>query len=141
MSILIVEDDPNDLMLTGRLLYALGFDVISSGTANQARQFLIMQVAEYGERPYDLVLIDLRLIGSDINGADIARICQEIAPKMPVVMFTGWESMRAFEELTQLRYVSVAFKPLTEETFIRILDRHKIQWKHRKQNEKPPVTD
>jgi DNA-binding NtrC family response regulator len=135
MSILIVEDDPDDLVITGRLFHRLGHDVTSASTIEQARAFIVANIGKKGEMPFDLALVDLRLIGSYECGSSIAELCQEIAPKMPVVMFTGWGSMRAFDDLVKLCYVAVAFKPLDESTIVRILDRHKIQWKYRKPNE------
>jgi DNA-binding NtrC family response regulator len=132
MSILIVEDDPDDLVIAGRLFYRLGHEVTSASTIEQARTFLVSNTGKRGDRPYDLALIDLRLIGSNGDGVNVADLCQNIAPKMPVVMFTGWGSLRAFEDLVKLCYVAVAFKPLEEETVVRILDRHKIPWYFRK---------
>lgn len=135
MSILIVEDDPDDLVITGRLFHRLGHEVTSASTIEQARGFLVTNIGKHGDKPFDLALIDLRLIGSYGDGVCVADMCQQVAPKMPVVMFTGWGSVRAFESLVHLCYVAVAFKPLEEDTAIRILDRHKISWKYRLLNE------
>ena len=83
MTILIVEDDPDVLTLTERLLAARGHAVLSAADPHQASLVL----AEHGSSP-DVLLTDLILAGQ--SGLEYAKSLKAAYPALRVVFMTGW---------------------------------------------------
>ena len=82
MKILLVEDDPDDLVLARIELERLGHEVVSAGDASAALRLVPV------ERP-DLVVTDIRMPGMD--GFELTRAVQRMAaPRwQPVIFLTG----------------------------------------------------
>lgn len=80
--LLLVEDDHSVLKYLKRSLEAMGYDVDSATTGEEAADLL-----RYHE--YDLLLTDVVLPGP-LNGAQLASIAREIAPEMPVLFMSGY---------------------------------------------------
>lgn len=82
MKILLVEDDPDDLVLARIELERLGHEVVGAGDAGEALRLMPV------ERP-DLVVTDIRMPGMD--GFELTRAVQRMAaPRwQPVIFLTG----------------------------------------------------
>lgn len=80
--ILVVDDERNMRRVLQGLLQAEGHDVDGAGDGDEARALL-----RKAEPPYDLVLTDLRMPGSD--GMDLLRACKRRHPDTPVVLITA----------------------------------------------------
>jgi signal transduction histidine kinase len=80
--ILLVDDQPDVRESVGGMLRALGNTVVTAGDAASA-------VAQACRLPMDVVVTDMGMPG--MNGAELARRLHSIAPRLPVVMLTGWE--------------------------------------------------
>ncbi len=80
--ILVVEDDRGVLSYLKKSLEKLGYDVEVTTTGDSASEYL-------KEQPYDVLLTDVVLPGR-INGAQLAKIANQIAPKMPVLFMSGY---------------------------------------------------
>lgn len=83
--ILLIEDNPADAELVEDLLAAGGrshHEVVVATRMDEAIQKLRC-------RPYDLLLLDLRL--PDASGLEAIRMVREVAPKAPLIVLTGIE--------------------------------------------------
>jgi CheY-like chemotaxis protein len=123
---LLVDDDPDDLVLLGRALHKLGVDVTSASVVSQAESILTMRVAQDASRPFDIAFIDIKLVGSNGDGLRVANLFRQLAPSVPVVIVTAYEHPGAIAPLLGKGFVELAFKPVETETLKLILDRHKI---------------
>jgi len=80
--ILLVDDNPNNILLTREMLATRGYEVASVSTAEEAQQAI-------QEHPPDLVLLDVILPGK--SGYELCRELKEdpLTRLVPVVMITG----------------------------------------------------
>lgn len=83
MTILVVEDSPEILMLVERLLTLKGHTVLSAPDPENAG----FVIADHGTAP-DIVLIDIVLAGS--SGVDYARSLRTAYPGVKVLFITGF---------------------------------------------------
>jgi CheY-like chemotaxis protein len=79
--VLIVEDDDDNRELMGEVLEASGFVVRSAASGAEGLKAL-------SESAVDVVVTDVGMPG--MGGLEMARAAKEIAPKVPVVVVTGW---------------------------------------------------
>jgi CheY-like chemotaxis protein len=86
MRILIVEDDPLVREVAVEALTDEGYEVIEAENGEQA-------LGHCRERAADLVFTDIRLPG-EITGWDIAELCREANPAIPVIYATGHSHVR-----------------------------------------------
>lgn len=84
--VLIVEDDPDQLMLRKLLVERAGYIVTGAESAAEAIRAL-------ARRP-DAAVLDLSLPDADSGIALIARL-HELAPEMPLLVLTGWRGALA----------------------------------------------
>lgn len=100
LSVLVVEDDPQILVLLERMLRAAGLEVTLALDSAQARASLA------AVRP-DVLLTDVRLVGG-ASGIDLAREARAMWPRLPVIFMTGdpgpdfAERIAPFEDMTVL---------------------------------------
>src|SRR4051812_21574256 len=87
MKILVVEDDPLLRMMTVDVLTDEGFEVIQCETGEQA-------IAECRSGIADILFTDIRLPGK-ITGWDIAELCRDSHPHLPVIYATGYSHVAA----------------------------------------------
>jgi CheY-like chemotaxis protein len=79
--VLLVDDDPMARLAVDRQLDALGYDVISVNTGEEAIQVLKMGFL------FELLLIDLRL--PDLDGRAVAHTAIALVPAAHVVFMSG----------------------------------------------------
>ena len=82
-TILVVEDDPAILKMVKVILEESGFEVLSGGSANQARL-----IEEGFPRPIHLLLSDVMM--PDVSGPDLAGALKQNRPKMRVMLMSGF---------------------------------------------------
>ena len=117
MTVLIVEDDPNDVDLLIRGLRQAGFlgKLVTARDAVEAFNYFAGRApfADRSEYPLpDLVLLDLSLPG--VSGAEILASMKadlDLA-KIPVFVLTGTPFRAAVDEAYKLGAKSFLFKPL-----------------------------
>ena len=80
--ILIVDDEADIRTLTSGILTDEGFDTRQSATSSEA-------IAELEARRPNLVLLDIWLQGSDMDGLGILREIKKNHPSVPVLMMSG----------------------------------------------------
>lgn len=110
--ILIVDDDKSVLQILAKILEKAGCTVTAVETGQEALRKLETQT-------YDIAVIDVRL--QDMNGLDLLKGVQKIAPNMTKIMLTGYPSdedrIRALEQGADYYLV----KPIKSETLIEIV--------------------
>src|SRR5512134_401891 len=83
LTVLIVEDDPDDVLLVRELLLYAQFDTVAVKVAERLDKAL----GELAARAFDLILLELSL--PDSQGLDtLARIRLQ-SPDTPIIVFTG----------------------------------------------------
>ena len=86
MKVLVVEDDPLVREMAVDALTDEGFEVIEAETGEEAIEYCRQRAA-------DLVFTDVRLPGK-ITGWDVAELCRERDPNIPVIYATGHSHVR-----------------------------------------------
>ena len=81
LRVLLVEDDDDNRELMAEVLAASGFEVLSSSTGRDGLRTL-------SESSVDVVVTDVGMPG--MGGLEMARAAKAIAPRVPVVVVTGW---------------------------------------------------
>jgi len=101
--ILLVEDRDSLRRLLARALTDDGYEVAAAATGGDAVRLL-------GERPFDLVLTDLKL--PDRSGLEVLAASRQAQPRVPVVVLTGYGSIGAAVEAMKLGALDFLEKPL-----------------------------
>ncbi len=101
--ILLVEDRDSLRRLLARALADDGYEVAAAATGGDAVRLL-------GERPFDLVLTDLKL--PDRSGLEVLAASRQSQPRVPVVVLTGYGSIGAAVEAMKLGAHDFLEKPL-----------------------------
>jgi len=106
--ILFLDDEEPIVLLAGRMLKRLGYEVHAHTRAVDA-------LAEFRARPaeFDLVLTDLSMPGA--SGMDFARHVLEIRPDVPVIMTTGYIDPDDLDLARRIGVREVILKPTTIE--------------------------
>jgi two-component system, OmpR family, response regulator len=81
LRILLVEDDDDNRELMAEVLAACGHEVLSAATGQDGLKTL-------SEHSVDVVVTDVGMPG--MGGLEMARAAKSIAPKVPVIVVTGW---------------------------------------------------
>jgi two-component system, OmpR family, response regulator len=84
VGVLVVEDAPKLLGILVRELRGCGYAVDGVGTGSDA-------LARAAERPYDVIVLDLRL--PDIDGFEVCRRLREDGRWTPILMLTARDSV------------------------------------------------
>lgn len=102
--ILVVDDDPTLLRLSGMVLTDLGYEVTVSSTGNEA-----IEAAERAEGAFDLVVLDVRM--PDMDGLTVLARLRERWPGIKVLVVTGFATEIAVRTLLENGAAGVLAKP------------------------------
>jgi two-component system response regulator AtoC len=103
--ILVVDDDFETQDLLREVLNEEGYQVVTSGSAEEA-----LQIGK--EQSFDVIISDMRL-GSDLTGMDVLRAYRKIQPESEVILITAFGSMENAIEAVKagaFDYISKPFK-------------------------------
>jgi DNA-binding NtrC family response regulator len=103
---LVIDDERIVLDSVSRILKEDDFKVDTSLSGREGLQRAI-------EKPYDIVLTDLRM--PDIGGMRVLRDIKRAKPALPVVMITGFGSVRTAVQAMKLGAAEYLQKPFTPE--------------------------
>jgi CheY-like chemotaxis protein len=81
LRVLLVEDDDDNRELMAEVLESSGCEVLSASSGQDGLKTL-------SEHSIDVVVTDVGMPG--MGGLEMARAAKAIAPKVPVVVVTGW---------------------------------------------------
>lgn len=103
--ILVVDDDLETRNLLGEVLREEGYEVTTSGSAEEA--------LDVGNNElFDVIISDMKL-GTELNGLDVLRAYKSIQPESEVILITAFGSMESAIEAVKagaFDYISKPFK-------------------------------
>lgn len=103
ISILVVDDDPGMVDTLTDILEAVQYRVFTAASGRTA-------IAELGETPPDVVLMDIQMPG--LNGVQTLRAIKDRSPGVPVIMMTAYTRDELVHEAERLSGRAVLRKPL-----------------------------
>ena len=113
--ILLVDDEPMVLEVTGRLLKELGHEITAFSDPLQALQC-------FQESPDDIDLVISDMTMPNMTGGDLARQLKTLRPKVPVVLCTGFSAVIDNDpQLSQM--VTILEKPVDKVLLAETVDR------------------
>jgi CheY-like chemotaxis protein/transcriptional regulator with XRE-family HTH domain len=110
--ILLVDDDPDVLLISGATLRKAGFEVVASLSGDEALKLT------GGPSPFDLLVTDYAMPGLD--GAELARLALERQPGLRALIVTGY--FRDLRLASLPEGVDILAKPCTRIEFIQKID-------------------
>ena len=114
--VLIVDDEADIRMLTSGLLEDEGFETrAASGSADA--------LAGIEERPPSLVLLDIWLQGSELDGIGILKVIKETHADLPVVMMSGHGTIETAVAAIKEGAYDFIEKPFTADRMILMVER------------------
>jgi PAS domain S-box-containing protein len=111
-TILLIEDTPAVRHSTALLLRQAGHCVLEAAHGNEGLGML-------ARHPVDLVLTDLGMPG--MSGREVARRVKALAPRLPVVLLTGWEDREEPTPGTPPAVDQVLHKPVRLEALLQTI--------------------
>jgi CheY-like chemotaxis protein len=105
--VLLVDDDPQVLRSTWRLVNSLGYETIPAASGEQALDLLA------GGASVDVVLADYAM--PKMTGAELAKAIEATHPALPVIIVTGYHNRDALADFGEARIV---LKPFNEESLV-----------------------
>lgn len=100
-TVLVVDDDPDSCDFVRNLLSEEGFDVSSAADFLQAYALLV-------ERPFDLLITDLRMPGTD--GFSLLAKARELRPGMPMLVLTAYPTWENFLKVRHIGGIDMVDK-------------------------------
>lgn len=102
-AILVIEDDDGHRAMLRTMLRAWGYDVTTATDGDEA-------AALVREKPYDLVLSDVRM--ARVNGLEVLREILAFNPALPVILMTAYSSVETAVEALRAGARDYLVKPL-----------------------------
>ncbi|WP_144978656.1 sigma-54-dependent transcriptional regulator [Bremerella volcania] len=124
--LLLIDDDRHVLESMGSWLREIGYAVDQASNLNQA-------IALIDDRPYDLILADVRL--GDEDGFDVLRHCHTHHPGTTVIMITGYGTVETGIEALRAGAFDLLTKPLIDEELEMAIQRALSQQKVMQENQ------
>ena len=112
--ILIVEDRDSLRRMLERALSQEGYEVTAAADAQAGIRWV-------DERPFDLVLTDLKL--PDVSGLEVLAASRRAQPQVPVVVLTGFGTVGTAVEAMKLGAYDFLEKPLEIDDLARLIER------------------
>ncbi len=117
-TVLVVDDDPGHRGMLEALLSRWGLAVTSAPDGKEA-------VERVRERPFDMVLMDIRM--PDMDGITALKEIRKYNPAVPVVLMTAYSAVESAVEAMKSGAVDYLIKPLDfdllKETLFKTLER------------------
>jgi two-component system nitrogen regulation response regulator NtrX len=114
--ILIVDDEPDIRMLVEAILRDEGFEARSAGTSDDA-------LAAYRARRPHLVILDVWLQGSKLDGIGILDVLHQEEPRVPVVMISGHGTIETAVAAIQRGAYDFIEKPFNSDRLLLVVRR------------------
>jgi two-component system nitrogen regulation response regulator NtrX len=114
--ILIVDDEPDIRLLVEAILRDEGFEARSAGTSDEA-------IAAYRARRPALVILDVWLQGSKLDGIGILDVLHQEEPRVPVVMISGHGTIETAVAAIQRGAYDFIEKPFNSDRLLLVVRR------------------
>ena len=108
--VLVIDDEWIVLQSVGKILRAEGFDVEVASSGREGLERALRDA-------YDMVITDIRM--PDIGGMRILRDVKRARPAVPVVMITGFASVKSAVQAMKLGATEYLEKPFTPDELTR----------------------
>jgi CheY-like chemotaxis protein len=109
LNILVIDDEPAARELLRRLLEKDGHSVVTAGSGHEG--ISIFEAALSQQKPFDLVITDFGM--PQMNGGQVARAINSLAPSTPVILLSGWDSRGSADAETLSMIDCLLDKPTT----------------------------
>lgn len=103
LRVLLVEDDDDNRELMAEVLESSGCQVLSASTGQEGLRTL-------SEHSVDVIVTDVGMPG--MGGLEVARAAKAIAPRIPVVVVTGWAEREDIASARGHEVDAVLIKPV-----------------------------
>ncbi len=124
-TILVVDDDPENVRSYTEILIDMGYRVIARGDVDSALAML------EGNTVLDLAITDYRMPGK--TGLDFILALRRLRPSLPVIMITAYGNIETYLHSISLGAFEYVNKPINKKEFERIV-RHALNKNGRKKN-------
>jgi two-component system, NtrC family, nitrogen regulation response regulator NtrX len=114
--ILIVDDEPDIRLLVEAILRDEGFEARSAGSSDEA-------IAAYRARRPGLVILDVWLQGSKLDGIGILDVLHQEQPRVPVVMISGHGTIETAVAAIQRGAYDFIEKPFNSDRLLLVVRR------------------
>jgi len=101
-SIMIVDDEPDILIVLGEFLSKEGFKVLTANDGKKA-------IEKIKENKIDLILLDMAM--PNLNGIETLREIKKLSPAVSVIMITAYRDAEKVVEAFRLGAYDCIFKP------------------------------
>jgi len=108
--VLIVDDMPEVLSATGRMVATLGYTPTLSSSAHEATQQF--RLAQSEGRPFDVVITDLTMPGTG-GGRELLQALREIDPHVKAIVASGYANDPCFARPRDFGFSGRLGKPFT----------------------------
>lgn len=115
-SIMIVDDEPDILLVLGEFLTTEGFKVLTAKSGEQA-------IEKITQMKIDLVLCDIAM--PVMNGIETLRELRKIIPNLQVIMITAYRDAEKVVDAFRLGAFDCVFKPF-DLKYLRQVVRNKL---------------
>jgi len=100
---MVVDDEPDVLIVIDRFARGLGFDVVRQADGREA-------LAAFPQARPDVLLVDVQM--SDVGGLDVLKTIRALDSDCPVIVMTGHPSIDAAIDAVKLGALDYLSKPL-----------------------------
>ncbi len=114
--ILIVDDEPDIRLLVEAILKDEGYEARSAGSSDEA-------LAAYRARRPSLVLLDVWLQGSKLDGIGILDVLHQEVPRVPVIMVSGHGTIETAVAAIQRGAYDFIEKPFNSDRLLLVVKR------------------
>ena len=112
MKALVIDDEQIVLDSVSKILTAENYEVAVSLSGREGLNWAI-------ERPYDIVLTDIRM--PDIGGMRVLMHIKRAKPSLPVVIITGYATVRSAVQAMKLGAADYLEKPFTPDQLLKVV--------------------
>lgn len=116
LDVLIVDDEADIRMLVAGILSDEGYETRVAGNADEALEVV-------GDRAPALIVLDVWLQGSRLDGLDLLDMMQERAPDVPIVMISGHGNIETAVAAIQRGAYDFIEKPFQTDRLVLIAER------------------
>ena len=126
--ILVIDDEADIRMLMCGILNDEGYETREAGTSNDA-------LAALRSRQPTLVILDIWLQGSELDGLEILKIIRRELPNLPVVMISGHGTIETAVAAIKIGAYDFIEKPFKSDRLLLVVERAIEAARLRRENE------